>query len=153
MLSRCIFWAAVLCTLCSGSPLGRSGLVWVSSLIFRSIVRWSLADLSALYYWKRVVALFLLGLSLGFDSLDFWVGLCDRGGLAFRARLAFCFSYFDTSDIASSDESEWFSSWVSCDLSSIGIGSPISLRIFVGSPPLSVDSDWVVRGSLSIHSD
>ena len=30
--------------------------------------------------------------SLGFDSFNFGLGLCDRGGLAFRARLALCFS-------------------------------------------------------------
>ncbi len=38
------------------------------------------------------MALFLLGRSLDFDSFDFGLGLCVRGGLAFRARLAFFFS-------------------------------------------------------------
>jgi hypothetical protein len=56
------------------------------------------------------VALSLLGRSLDFNSFIFGLGLCDRGGLTFHARLAFCFSLSDSSDIVSSERSEWFSS-------------------------------------------
>ena len=37
------------------------------------------------------MALFRFGRSLDFDSFVFGLGLCNRGGLAFRARLAFFF--------------------------------------------------------------